>query len=137
MVAIVLVSHNSIGKAMLAATKKIIPECKNITEVSIESDLPPEANKAKILEAINAIDNGTGIILLADMFGGTPSNMCLPFLSKGKVEVISGFNLPMLIKLAGFSEEKNLQEMTEYIKTYGQKNIVIASEVLEGKIEYR
>lgn len=137
MVSIVLVSHNDIGKAMLAATKKIIPECKNISEVSIESDSPPEASKAKILEAVKAIDNGTGIILLADMFGGTPSNMCLPFLSKGKVEVISGFNLPMLIKLASFAEQKNLQETTKFIKTYGQKNIVIASEVLEGKIEYR
>lgn len=137
MIGIVVVSHNNIGQEMVATTKKIIPDCANITSISIESDLPPEANRNKISEAIKSVDLGNGVILLTDMFGGTPSNLCLSFLEKGRIEIISGFNLPMLIKLASKYDDTNFDELTTYIKKYGQKNIVIASEVLDGKVDYQ
>lgn len=136
MVGIVIVSHNDIGNEMVATARKIIPDCPHIESVSIESDLPPEASCNKIREAIRKVDKGNGVILLSDMFGGTPSNLCLSFLEKGKVEVISGFNLPMLIKLASSSGKIGFDKLSTFIKKYGQKNIVIASEVLEGKVEY-
>lgn len=136
MIGIVVVSHSNIGFEMVAAAKKIIPDCKNITSVSIESDLSPEANRNKISDSVKKVDAGDGIILLTDMFGGTPSNLCLSFLEKGKVEIISGFNLPMLIKLASTKEAGNLEELTCFIQKYGQKNIVIASNVMEGKVDY-
>lgn len=136
MIGVVVVSHNNIGQEMVIATKKIIPDCRNITSLAIESDLPAEANRNKIREAIESVNMGSGVILLTDMFGGTPSNLCLSFLEKGNIEIISGLNLPMLIKLASTRDKMPIHELTVFIKKYGQKNIVIASEVLEGKVEY-
>lgn len=136
MIGVVIVSHIGIGKEMLCATKKIIPECANIACVNIESDSSQEANKNQIKRAIESVDQGSGVILLTDMFGGTPSNLCLPFLESGKIEIISGLNLPMLIKLASSLDKIDFAELSSFIKKYGQKNIVIASEVLDGKVEY-
>jgi PTS system mannose-specific IIA component len=70
---------------------------------------------------------------MSDMFGGTPSNLCLSFLGRPKTELISGINLPMLIKLAGDKNKHPFEELVEFIRDYGRKNIVIASKVLEGK----
>lgn len=136
MIGVVVVSHNGIGSEMVLATKKIIPDCSNIASISIESDLPAEANRNKIREAITSVSQDSGIILLTDMFGGTPANLCLSFLEKGKVEIISGLNLPMLLKLANTKDKVQIDELAVFIKQYGQKNIVIASEVLDGKVEY-
>jgi len=136
MIGVVVVSHNKIGSEMADTVKKIIPDCTNVTALAIESDQLPEVNKNKILGAIKEVDKGNGVILLTDMFGGTPSNLCLSFLEKGRVEIISGFNLPMLVKLASCPEEVNFEEYVTFIKNYGQKNVVIASEVLDGKVEY-
>ncbi len=136
MVGVVVVSHTNIGKEMVIATKKIIPDCKNIVSLAIESDMPPEANRNLIRHAIDTVGSSDGVILLTDMFGGTPSNLCMSFLKKGEIEVISGFNLPMLIKLANYRDKIPFSELPPFIKNYGQKNIVIASEVLEGKVKY-
>lgn len=136
MIGVVLVSHDGIGNEMLVTTKKIIPDCSNIVSLSIESDLPAEASRNKIRAAIESVNQDKGIILLTDMFGGTPSNLCLPFLERGKIEIISGLNLPMLIKLASSRDKMQIEELAVFIKNYGQKNIVIASEVLDGKVEY-
>lgn len=136
MIGIVVVSHNAIGKEMVAVTKKIVPECKHIVSVEIESDLSAEANRNLIQEAIAKVNRGDGIILFSDMFGGTPSNLCISFMKKAEIEIISGFNLPMLIKLASYYEEINLENLAKFIKEYGKKNIVISSEVLNGKVDY-
>lgn len=136
MTGIVVVTHNNIGKAMVETARKILSDYSNIAAVSIDSDQSPEVSKNAIQEAIRSVDGGSGIILLTDMFGGTPTNICLSFLEKGKIEVISGVNLPMIIKLANIGESMNLDELTSFIKQYGQKNIVIASNILEGKVEY-
>lgn len=121
---------------MVGATKKIIPDFSNVVCVSIESDLSQEGNRNQIKKALECVDQGDGVILLTDMFGGTPSNLCLTFLDKGNIDIISGFNLPMLIKLANLRDKMQLHDLAVFIKQYGQKNIVIASEVLEGKVEY-
>ena len=75
-------------------------------------------------------DRGHGVLVLTDMFGGTPSNMSLSFVEGAGIEVVTGVNLPMLIKLATLSEEKSLEELATFIKSYGQRNISVASEIL-------
>lgn len=136
MIGVVIVSHENIGREMITATQRIIPDCLNIVCVSIESDQSPEVSHSHIRKAIDEVDQGDGVILLTDMFGGTPSNRCLPFLKDGKVEIISGFNLPMIIKLAGSLDKMSFDKLAAFIQNYGQKNIVIAGEVLEGKVKY-
>ncbi len=83
-----------------------------------------------IADALGKVDQGEGVLVLTDMFGGTPSNIALSFLDERRVEVVTGMNLPMLIKLATLGEEKPLEELAVFIKGYGQRNISVASEIL-------
>src|SRR3989338_6371950 len=133
MVGIIVVSHDNIAHEMVAVTKKILRDADGILAVAIGQDSPVEANRQKIGEAIKHVDKGKGVLLLSDMFGGTPSNLCLSFLGRPRLEVISGINLPMLIKLAGEKNRSSFEDLVEFIQDYGRKNIVIASKVLEGK----
>jgi PTS system mannose-specific IIA component len=133
MIGIVVVSHNNIGFEMINATCRIIPEAKHMKAVSIESNDPPESIRQQISEAVQKVNQGDGILILTDMFGGTPSNICMTFLKPEMVEIISGFNMPMLIKLARLEPNADLIETVHFIQKYGQRNIVIASEVLAGK----
>lgn len=130
MIGIILVSHGGIGTEMLKAVRHIFPETGHIAAVPVEQNEPPESIRRKIAETINSVTRDGGILILTDMFGGTPSNVCLSFLEPEKVEVVSGFNLPMLIKLAGIKPGASLAETASFIREYGQKNIVIASHVL-------
>ena len=130
MIGIVVVSHGNIGCEMVAATKRILPELAHMCAVPVESNDPPESIRQQIASGIKSVDRGDGVLILTDMFGGTPSNICLSFLDPSKVEVVSGFNLPMLIKLANLKQDAVFQETVEFIQHYGQRNIVIASEVL-------
>ncbi len=134
MVGIVIVSHDRIGEEMVAVTKKILPDAEGIIAVAINSNASVDTNRQKIAAAVAEVDKNNGVLLLSDMFGGTPSNLCLSFLGKPKLEVISGINLPMLIKLAGDRRNRTFEELVEFIRDYGRKNIVIASKVLEGNI---
>lgn len=136
MIGVVVVAHDNIGPEMVSAVKKIIKDVDNIIGIAIESDQPTEVNRNLIRKAMDSVDKGNGIILMSDMFGGTPSNLCLSFLEKGSTEVISGVNLPMIIKLASERAKRPLGDLVAFIQKYGQKNIVIASEVLEGKVDY-
>jgi PTS system mannose-specific IIA component len=86
--------------------------------------------RSAIGAALKAANRGNGVLVLTDMFGGTPSNMSLSFIEEHGVEVVTGVNLPMLIKLATLREEKSLEELAAFIKSYGQRNISVASEIL-------
>lgn len=134
MIGIVVVSHDNIAREMVSVTKLILQEAEGLVSVAINSDASVDANRQKIASAIAEVDKGDGVLLLSDMFGGTPSNLCLSFLGKPDLEVISGLNLPMLIKLAGDRYKLKFRELIHFIRDYGRKNIVIASEVLDGKI---
>ena len=134
MIGIVVVSHDNIAQEMVDVTKKILRDVHGIVAVNINSNAPVESNRHEISSAITEVDSGKGVLLLSDMFGGTPSNLCLSFLGRKRLEVISGINLPMLIKLAGDRGKKTFEELTEFIRDYWRKNIVIASKILEGKI---
>jgi PTS system mannose-specific IIA component len=131
MVGIVIITHLKLGEELLAVAELIVGKLKQFQAVSINPTEGVEEIREKISEAIRRVDRGKGILILTDMFGGTPSNISLSFLEEGKIEVITGVNLPMLLKLSIYEEERDLAGLANFIKTYGQKNINLASEILK------
>ncbi len=129
-VGVVIVTHCGVGKEFLQALRLILPEAPEFPFVSLEPAEPVDQMRTRILAAIKQVDQGEGVLILTDMFGGTPSNVALSFLDEHRVEVVTGVNLPMLIKLGSLREDKPLDELALFIKEYGQRNISVASEVL-------
>ncbi len=135
MIGVIIVTHSALADEFLMATQQIVGDVEGIEPISIDPSEPIEEVKKRIKKAIKKVDAGEGVLILTDMFGGTPSNISLSFLEKGKVEVVTGVNLPMLIKLSTLREEKALDDLASFIRSYGQKNIHLASEILERKTE--
>lgn len=129
---VVIVTHYRLGEEFLQALRLIVPDGPAFYAVSVDPKQSVDEMRSGIAEAIRAADAGEGVLILTDMFGGTPSNISLSFLKDHRVEVVTGVNLPMLIKLATLSEEKSLEELAPFIKNYGQRNISVASEILPG-----
>lgn len=131
MIGIVVVTHSALADEFLMATQQIVGTVEGIEPISIDPSDPIEEVEKRIKKGIKKVDAGKGVLILTDMFGGTPSNISLSFQEKGKVEIVTGVNLPMLIKLSTLREEQTLDELASFIKSYGQKNIHLASEILE------
>ena len=131
-VGVVIVTHYGLGAEFLQALRLIIPEAPDFQSVSLDPAQSVDEMRANILERLRAVDGGEGVLILTDMFGGTPSNVSLSFLDEHHVEVVTGINLPMLIKLATLRENKPLEDLATFIKEYGQRNISVASELFSG-----
>jgi len=129
----VVVTHENLAKELLNAATMIIGAPKNIAAVCIGWHEDVEDAKQEIRNAIKKVDTGAGVLVMTDMFGGTPSNLCLSFLSENQVEVVTGVNLPMLIKFCGLQEEIGLEQVAEKIKEQGKRSISIAGEILRKK----
>ena len=129
-VGVLIVTHYRLGEEFLQALRLILPEAPRWDAVSVDPSMPVEEVRGGIAAGLKAADQGEGVLILTDMFGGTPSNMSLSFHDEHQVEVVTGMNLPMLIKLATLREEKELDELAAYIKAYGQRNISVASELV-------
>ncbi len=129
-IGVVLVTHYQIGKEFLHALRLIVPNTPDFLTVSIDPKQSVDEMRQLIERALKQADTGAGVLVLTDMFGGTPSNMSLSFVEEAGVEVVTGLNLPMLIKLATLSEDQPLDELAKFIKSYGQRNISVASEIL-------
>ena len=129
-IGVVIVTHYRLGQEFLQALRLIVPEAPEFHAVSIEPSQSVDDMRGRISEALKAADQGQGVLVLTDMFGGTPSNISLSFLDERHVEVVTGFNLPMLIKLATLGEENSLEDLATFIKDYGRRNISVASELL-------
>jgi PTS system mannose-specific IIA component len=129
-IGVVIVTHYRLGEEFLQALRLIVPEAPDFHSVSVEPTQSVEVMRSNIATALKAADRGEGVLVLTDMFGGTPSNISLSFLDEHRVEVVTGVNLPMLIKLATLGEDKSLDELASFIKSYGQRNISVASEIL-------
>jgi PTS system mannose-specific IIA component len=129
-VGVVLVTHYRLGHEFLQALRLIVPDSPGFEAVAIGPNQGVEEMRRAIAEALAKVDQGEGVLVLTDMFGGTPSNISLSFLEERRVEVVTGVNLPMLIKLATLHEERSLEELAAFIKRYGQRNISVASELL-------
>ncbi len=129
-VGVVIVTHYRLGEEFLQALRLIVPDAPRFHAVSIDPKQSIEEMRRAIAAALELADQGSGVLILTDMFGGTPSNISLSFLKDHPVEVVTGANLPMLIKLATLTEPKGLEELATFIKNYGQRNISVASEIL-------
>jgi len=131
---VVIVTHYRLGEEFLQALRLIVPDAPPFQAVSIDPKQSVDQMREAIADALRRVETGEGVLILTDMFGGTPSNMGLSFLEEHRVEVVTGLNLPMLIKLATMTEKRSLEELAAFIKEYGQRNIRVASEILpEGR----
>ena len=133
MVGLVIVTHSGLGEALIEAAESILEgPLGATTAVSVDLTQRAEKMREKISVGIKAVDQGKGVLILTDMFGGTPSNLSLSFLEEGRIEVLTGVNLPILIRAAKMRRDKILSELAESVQAYGKKSISLASGVLKG-----
>jgi PTS system mannose-specific IIA component len=133
MIGIVVATHCKLGDALIEAAEFIIgkrPEA--LVSVSIDLNENAEKLRRKIASGIKQVDNREGVLILTDMFGGTPSNLSYSFLEDGHVEVVSGVNLPMLLRAANTREKMALEELAVSLEDFGKKSISLASGILRG-----
>ena len=134
MIVIVLIAHGNLAEEFLSVVKFVLsgePSVK-MTGVSLDPTREFDTYKKVIQEAVSSVDQGDGILIVTDMFGGTPSNVGLTFLDQNNVEVISGVNLPMLLKLSTIKENISLQEAIKIAEKAGRDNIIVASKLLDN-----
>jgi PTS system mannose-specific IIA component len=133
MIGLVLVTHGRLAEEFVAATEHVVGPQSDIRAICIGPDDDIEQRRNDILKAVSDVDSGAGVILLTDMFGGTPSNLAISIMDKPKVEVIAGINLPMLIKLASVRGEEDLAEAVGAAQEAGRKYINVASSLLAAE----
>lgn len=134
MIGLLVVGHCRLAEELLAVAELIVGKIPNCTAICIGPEERVEEIGRKLEEAINNLDDGSGVLILTDLFGGTPTNVSLSFLQEKKVEVISGVNLPMLLKLSTARTDKSLNELARIGKEAGRENISIASEIMKKRV---
>ena len=127
MIGFVLVTHTDIGKEMLKTVAAIINEPLAIRSISVENDHPTTETQKRINDAIKSFSDKEGVLILVDLFGATPANLCKEFLVNGKVEMITGCNLPILLKAATTKFTQSLSQVAQFLKNYGMENIRVYS----------
>jgi mannose PTS system EIIA component len=136
MVGVLVISHGRLATELLAAARTIEAALsEQARAITLEWSVDPEEARRQIATALRELDTGEGVIVLTDMFGGTPTNLSLGFLDPARSEVVTGVNLPMLIKLAGVrrSNDLTLRQLAKQVAEKGQKSIYVASEILERR----
>ncbi len=133
MIGLVIVTHGGLANEFRAALEHIVGPQKQIATISIGPDDPMEERREDILAAVKKVNSGDGVVLLTDMFGGTPSNLAISVMEDANVEVIAGVNLPMLIKLASVRDEVPLAKAITKAQEAGRKYISVASQILSAK----
>ncbi len=134
MIGVLITTHGNLGSEFIKAVEIIRGSLKAVMHLSIDQTKSVEELKKEISTAIRKLDQGQGVLILTDLFGGTPSNISLSFLKEGKVEVVTGVNLPMLLRLSEAREGISLREFAVTVRDYGMKNIYLASEILNKKL---
>jgi PTS system mannose-specific IIA component len=132
MIGVVVVTHGQLATELLNAAETIVGELPRFAAVSIGWHEDTEDARNDIAQAIARVDEGSGVLILTDMFGGTPSNLAMTFLEQGRVEVITGVNLPMLIKLVNVAPESDLLAVARDTREHGRHAIWVASDLLRG-----
>jgi mannose PTS system EIIA component len=130
MIGMVLVTHGRLAAEFIAALEHVVGPQGQIASVCIGPDDDMEKRRQDILSSIAQVDDGSGVVLLTDMFGGTPSNLAISVMDKAKIEVIAGINLPMLIKLASLRQTETLANAVRAAQEAGRKYINVASQLL-------
>lgn len=133
MIGLVLVTHGHLATEFRSALEHVVGPQQSLATIAIAPDDDMEARRRDIIAAVEAVENGKGVIVLTDMFGGTPSNLAISVMEPGRIDVVAGINLPMLIKLAKVRETSGLPEAVAAAQEAGRKYCTIASRVLSGK----
>jgi PTS system mannose-specific IIA component len=134
MTGIVIITHCELGSALIDAAAFILGEKpREVEPISVDINENPEKLRRDIAKAIKKVDHHSGVLLLTDMFGGTPSNLGYSFLEEDRIEVLSGVNLPILIKAVNAREKMSLGELARTLEAYGRKSISLASGILKGE----
>ena len=133
MIGLVIVTHGRLAAEFVAAMEHVVGRQRAVESVCIGPEDDMERRRQDILEAVDRVDDGQGVILLTDMFGGTPSNLAISVMEQTRAEVIAGLNLPMLIKLASIRGRDDLQTCVAHAQDAGRKYISVASYVLAGE----
>ena len=133
MIGLVLVTHGKLAVEFRSALEHVVGPQTQIETVSIGPDDDVERRRQDILNAVGRVNDGSGVILLTDMFGGTPSNLAISVMDTGRVEVIAGVNLPMLIKLASVRGDNDMERAVADAQESGRKYINVASQLLQGQ----
>jgi PTS system mannose-specific IIA component len=135
MIGIVLVTHGRLASEFIEALEHVVGAQRNMSAVCIGADDDMEQRRQEIIDSVAKADEGDGVVLLTDMFGGTPSNLAISVLDQGRVEVIAGVNLPMLIKLASVRASEPLTSAVVQAQQAGRKYINVASQLLADKAQ--
>lgn len=133
MIGTLITTHGNLGDELIKSAEMIKGPLENILHINIDQTKNLEDVKKEISAAIKKLDKGRGVLILTDLFGGTPSNISLSFIKEEKVEVLTGVNLPMILKVSEAKEGMTLKEFASLIKGYGEKNILLASDILSKK----
>ncbi len=137
MVGAVIVAHSYIAKELIATAEYIIGKIEGIAAVSVNCKMDAFEGRKIISEAIKQVDQGEGVLILTDLFGGSPSNIAFSFLNKDKIEVITGVNLPMILTFWNKREGNSLIELAKHLQLSGRRNIVVAKNLMETKSVFR
>ena len=130
MIGMVLVTHGRLAAEFIAALEHVVGPQRNVAAVCIGPEDDMEKRRQDIVRSVAEVDDGSGVVLLTDMFGGTPSNLAISIMDRAKIEVIAGINLPMLIKLASLRQSETLANAVRGAQEAGRKYINVASQLL-------
>ena len=134
MVGLVVASHGHLAEELVATARQIVGEVQHVATLSVEPGSSPEEIRARIKEAVKSVDDGEGVLVFADLIGGSPCTQSLSLCQQARIEVVTGVNLPMLLKASSLRGQlSNLPELAQQLMSYGQKNITCASAKLRGQ----
>ena len=133
MIGIAIITHGGLAVEFRAALEHVVGPQSQIETLSIGPEDDMELRRRELIDAVRRADTGTGVVILTDMFGGTPSNLAISVMEETKAEVLAGVNLPMLIRLASVRKDRRLAEAVDLAKEAGRKYISVASQVLSGE----
>ena len=136
MIGVVIVSHANIAKELLGVIQHIVGPQEKIVSISIFPEDDMKKKRQEIIDAVKNVDSGEGVVVLTDMFGGTPSNLAISVMEKEKIEVVAGVNLPMLIKMMSIRNKKSMKDLIKISQESGRKYINVASAFFEEQKDW-
>ncbi len=131
MIGAVIITHGSLAASLLEAAELIAGKAENIKAISVKSSDATELVRSSLTQAVKEVNSGNGVVIFTDMFGGTPTNIALSVLEVGKIEVVTGVNLPIVLRFLNHRGNRQLKELVTLLKEYGQKSIVLAGDMLK------
>jgi PTS system mannose-specific IIA component len=138
MIGILTLTHGDLGRQFIETARLIgLRSEESVSALSINPDKPPDLLRERVADAIKGVNRGSGVLILTDLFGGTPTNLSLAFLEVGKVEVVTGLNLPMLIKAINSRADNDLGSLAKLASEAGKENIYLAGDVLRQRLGAR